>query len=127
MKQHPVIGHALCGTLRSLEAVCPIVRHHHERRDGRGYPDGLRGAQVPLLAQVVSVVDVFDALTTDRPYRKAMGPATAYEMMLDEARRGWCDEELVRQFIDLHPTVTDAREDEETVRSDDQSPPPPLN
>ena len=114
MKQHPVIGDALCGTLRSLESVRPIVRHHHERLDGRGYPDGLSGDGIPLLAQIVSVVDVFDALTTDRPYRKAIRVPTAYQMLLDESRQGWCAEELVRQFIELHRAqVATGRDDEE--------------
>ncbi|HEY0876447.1 MAG TPA: HD domain-containing phosphohydrolase [Vicinamibacterales bacterium] len=102
MKQHPVIGDALCATLRSLEAVRPIVRHHHERIDGRGYPDGLSGEQVPLLAQVVSVVDVFDALTTDRPYRKALHPDAAYRLLLEQARGGWCPVHLVERFIAVH-------------------------
>jgi putative two-component system response regulator len=85
MKQHPVIGDALCRTVRSLEPVRPIVRHHHERVDGRGYPDGLTGDRIPLLARIVSVVDIFDALTTDRPYRKAFAHEVAYEMMRDDA------------------------------------------
>src|SRR5436305_502628 len=80
----------------------PIVRHHHERIDGRGYPDHLRGGQIPLLAQIVSVVDVFDALTTDRPYRKALSTDVAYEMMRDDAASGWCATALVEAFIDLH-------------------------
>jgi putative two-component system response regulator len=102
MKQHPAIGDELCRTARSFEAVRPIVRHHHERIDGRGYPDGLAGDDIPFLAQIVSVVDVFDALTTDRPYRKALSTATAYTMMRDDARGGWCPEALVAEFIDLH-------------------------
>jgi putative two-component system response regulator len=102
MKRHPVIGDDLCGTVRSFDAVRPIVRHHHERTDGLGYPDGLAGDQIPLLAHIVSVVDVFDALTTDRPYRKALSTATAYKMMRDEACDGWCPETLVATFIDLH-------------------------
>jgi putative two-component system response regulator len=102
MKQHPAIGDELCRTARSFEAVRPIVRHHHERIDGRGYPDGLAGDDIPFLAQIVSVVDVFDALTTDRPYRKALSTATAYKMMRDDARGGWCPEALVAEFIDLH-------------------------
>src|SRR5690606_37002025 len=61
MRMHPVVGDQLCGNLRSLARVRPIVRHHHERLDGSGYPDGLRGDRIPLLAQIVSVVDVFDA------------------------------------------------------------------
>jgi putative two-component system response regulator len=70
--------------------------------DGRGYPDGLRGDAVPLLAQVVSVVDVFDALTTDRLYRKALPVRTAYQMLREQSRGGWCQMSLVDCFIDLH-------------------------
>jgi putative two-component system response regulator len=102
MKQHPVIGDQLCGTVRSLDRVRPIVRHHHERLDGRGYPDRLDGASIPLLAQIVAVVDVFDALTTDRPYRSALPTITAYKMMRADARSGWCHASLVDAFIELH-------------------------
>jgi putative two-component system response regulator len=102
MKRHSAIGDDLCRTVRSFEAVRPIVRHHHERVDGRGYPDGLAGDRFPLLAQIVSIVDVFDALTTDRPYRKALPTTTAYRMMRDDARGGWCQENMVAIFIDLH-------------------------
>ena len=102
MKRHPAIGDDLCSTVRSFESVRPLVRHHHERLDGCGYPDGLAGDQVPLLAQIVSVVDVFDALTTNRPYRQALATSTAYRIMRDDARGGWCREDLVETFIDLH-------------------------
>src|SRR6476659_412329 len=83
MREHPVVGDALCSGLRSLNAVRPIVRHHHERLDGSGYPDGLRNAQVPLLAQIVSIVDVYDALTTERPYRNARPREEAFEVLSD--------------------------------------------
>src|SRR5262249_45278068 len=102
MKTHTVIGDELCSTVRSLERVRPIVRHHHERLDGGGYPDSLSGDDIPLLAQIVSVVDIFDALTTDRPYRTALPVATAYAMLREHARRGWCHASLVDCFIDLH-------------------------
>jgi len=102
MRQHPVIGDNLCRTVKSLERVRPIVRSHHERTDGRGYPDGLTGEEIPHLAQVVGVVDVFDAITTNRPYRKAMLPEEAYKIMLADASDGWCPVELVTAFIDLH-------------------------
>ena len=102
MKQHPAVGDELCRTVRSFDAVRPIVRWHHERLDGRGYPDGLAGDAIPLLAQIVSVVDVFDALTTDRPYRGALPIEVAYGMLGHEARGGWCPEHLVDSFIDLH-------------------------
>jgi putative two-component system response regulator len=102
MQRHPVIGDELCSTLRSLDRVRPIVRHHHERLDGGGYPDGLSGDQVPLLAQIVRIVDVFDALTTDRPYRPALPVAVAYKMLLADAEAGWCAVDLVKRFIEVH-------------------------
>jgi putative two-component system response regulator len=102
MKRHAAIGDELIATVRSLDYVRPIVRHHHERLDGRGYPDGLRGDAIPLLAQIVSVVDVFDALTTDRLYRKALSVPMAYQMLRDQARGGWCHLSIVDCFIDLH-------------------------
>jgi putative two-component system response regulator len=102
MRQHPVIGDNLCRTVRSLERVRPIVRSHHERSDGRGYPDGLVGKEIPLLAHIVAVVDVFDALTTTRPYRDAMSTDVAYKIMLADAESGWCPKKLVSTFIQLH-------------------------
>ena len=76
IKQHPIIGDRLCGEMRSLRQVRPIVRHHHERLDGSGYPDGLKGDAIPLVAQIMGIVDVYDALTTDRPYKKSGDPRT---------------------------------------------------
>ncbi len=102
MKRHAEIGDSLLAMVRSLDRVRPIVRHHHERIDGQGYPDGLRGDAIPLLAQIVSVVDVFDALTTDRLYRRALPIATAYKMLHDKARGGWCPASVVDCFIELH-------------------------
>jgi putative two-component system response regulator len=101
MKRHTVIGDRLCGELRSLHRVRPIVRSHHERLDGSGYPDGLQGSGVPLLAQITGVVDVFDALTTARPYKRALPAERAYEELLLEAERGWRDRELVQSLIGL--------------------------
>ena len=98
MKQHPAIGDHLCSELRSLQAVRPIVRHHHERLDGSGYPDGLRGSAVPLLAQIIGVVDVYDALTTTRPYRRALTHGDAFEVLFEEVTRGWRDASLVGEF-----------------------------
>ncbi len=101
MKEHTVIGDRLCGELRSLRRVRPIVRHHHERQDGSGYPDALRGGAVPLLAQIMGVVDVFDALTTPRPYKEALPVDQADAMLLAEVERGWRDRDLVETFIRL--------------------------
>jgi putative two-component system response regulator len=106
MKCHPAIGDDLCRTVRSFDAVRPIVRHHHERLDGTGYPDGLAGDQIPVLAQIVTVADVFDALTTERPYRKAMSKTAAFTLMRQEAHEGAYSMDLVQRLAELrgeHP------------------------
>ena len=100
MQQHTTIGDRLCGALRSLRMVRPIVRHHHERLDGSGYPDALRGDAVPLLAQIMSIVDAFDAMTTARPYTAARPAAWAAEELRREAARGWRRLDLVDTFLD---------------------------
>jgi putative two-component system response regulator len=101
MREHPVVGDALCAGFRSLQAVRPIVRHHHERLDGSGYPDGLKSAEVPLLAQIVGIVDVFDALTTTRPYRSPLSGDAALNVVSDEASKGWRDRSLVDAFAHI--------------------------
>jgi cyclic di-GMP phosphodiesterase len=103
MKEHAVIGERLCGDLRALQYVRPIVRHHHEHLDGSGYPDGLRGDEVPLLAQIIGIVDVYDAITTNRPYRSARSSETAFAALRDEVRRGWRNRDLVETFIVTAP------------------------
>ena len=97
IKSHPVIGEQILGPLEFLKEVRPIVRHHHERWDGRGYPDGLQGGQIPPLAAVLSIVDAFDALTSDRPYRQGMPETKALEILRDGAGTQW-DPDLVRRF-----------------------------
>ena len=79
----------------------PIVRHHHERRDGSGYPDGLRGDSIPLLAQIIGIVDVYDALTTARSYKSALTGASAYAALRGDVARGRLDARLVEAFIDF--------------------------
>jgi putative two-component system response regulator len=101
VQQHPLIGDRLCGELRSLRRVRPIVRHHHERLDGTGYPDGLKGDAVPLLAQIMGIVDVYDAITTDRPYKPAASPEHAFGELHEEVRKGWRRADLVQAFIGL--------------------------
>ena len=99
MKAHAVIGERLCGELHSLAAVRPIVRHHHERRDGTGYPDGLHGDEIPLLAQIIAIVDEFDAITTTRPYRAALSQNFAFDELTREAAAGIHSAELVVAFM----------------------------
>ena len=101
MQQHTIIGDDLCSELRLLEDVRPIVRHHHERPDGTGYPDQLKGEAVPLLARILSIVDVFDALTTERPYKPALTPERAFRELRQEALNGWKFPALVEEFIVL--------------------------
>ena len=101
MKSHTVIGDQLCGQSRLLGRIRPIVRHHHERLDGSGYPDALEGDDIPLLAQIIGIVDVFDALTTDRPYKPASTVRAAHEELRREASRGWRHPDLLDVFIRL--------------------------
>src|SRR5437588_1240457 len=98
MEQHTIEGERICAPLRSFRNVLPIIRHHHEKQDGSGYPDGLKGEQVPLTARILQVTDVYDALTTDRPYRKALSQEKAFEMIREEAKRGWWDVAVVSVF-----------------------------
>jgi putative two-component system response regulator len=102
IQQHPIIGDRLCGELRSLRQVRPIVRHHHERLDGSGYPDGLQGDAIPLLAQIMGIVDVYDAITTIRPYKSAATADHAYMELLQEVKQGWRRKDLVDTFIALN-------------------------
>lgn len=99
MKQHPATGENICRPLRSLRGVLPIIRHHHEHMDGSGYPDGLQGEEIPLLARILQVVDVYDALRTVRPYKPALGFVETREEMLQQARFGLLDMNLVREFL----------------------------
>jgi putative two-component system response regulator len=100
MKRHPVIGDSLCAPLQSLRHVRPIVRSHHERLDGSGYPDALRGDDVPVLAQIVGIVDVFDALTSERPYRVALCQEEASQYLLSQVTQGKFARGYVDAFLD---------------------------
>ena len=102
MEEHPVTGERICAPLRSFKAVLTVIRHHHEKLDGSGYPDGLKGDEIPLSARILSVVDVYDALTTDRPYRSALTPDHAFSIMREEVGRGWWDGRLVDEFERLN-------------------------
>ena len=97
MRRHPEIGDTLCAPLQSLRSVRPIILCHHERLDGSGYPEGLRGDDVPLLAQIVGIVDVYDALTSQRPYRAALRPEDAVRHLIGEAEAG----RFARPFVDV--------------------------
>ncbi|MBI4460426.1 MAG: HD domain-containing protein, partial [Acidobacteria bacterium] len=96
--EHPVIGEQICKPLRSFRLVLPIIRHHHEKYNGSGYPDRLQADGIPLTARVLQIVDVYDALTTERPYKRALTPREALEVMRDEVERGWWDLLIFLEF-----------------------------
>ena len=98
MQQHPVLGEQIVSPLRATAALLPIIRHHHERMDGNGYPDGLSGDQIPLGARIVAIADAYDAMTSLRPYRSALSPARAVATLQGGAGRQW-DGQLVDLFI----------------------------
>ena len=95
VKSHPSLGDAFCANLRSLQAVRPIIRWHHERVDGSGYPDGLRGNDIPVVAQIVGVVEMYEALTSPRPYQERCKPADALVLLRRHADRGWLSGRVV--------------------------------
>jgi len=101
MRKHSVVGERICAPLRTFRLVTPIIRHHHEKRDGSGYPDRLRGEEIPLTARILQLADVYDALTTDRPYRTAIPSEQALQIMDDEAKLGWWDQELFDRFREM--------------------------
>jgi putative two-component system response regulator len=101
MRKHPVVGEEICTPLRTFRLVLPIIRHHHERHDGSGYPDGLRGSQIPTTAAILQLADVYDALTTDRPYRRASSSDVGLRIMHEECERGWWDRNLLDAFTEI--------------------------
>ena len=101
MKKHTIIGENICRPMKSLRMVLPVIRSHHEHWNGSGYPDGLRGHDIPLLARILQVVDVYDALRTERPHKPALGHDESRSTMEEEAGAGLWDRELVREFFKM--------------------------
>jgi HD-GYP domain-containing protein (c-di-GMP phosphodiesterase class II) len=104
MRAHPIIGESIVKPLASAADILPIIRHHHERFDGGGYPDGLSGHRIPLLARIVSVCDAYDALASDRPYRARRQPQEAIETLMRGAGQQW-DRELVSLLLSELPAI----------------------
>jgi putative two-component system response regulator len=98
IREHSAVGERICAPLKSFRFVLPIIRHHHEKLDGSGYPDGLRGEAIPVTARVLQIVDVYDALTTDRPYKKAFSITDALKTMQEEVNKGWWDPLIFGEF-----------------------------
>jgi len=101
MERHTVIGEKLCRPVKSMSAVLPLIRHHHEHYDGTGYPDGLEGASIPLVVRVLQVVDAYDALRSDRPYREAMPADEAVDVLHAETERGKWDPSVMEVAIPI--------------------------
>ena len=98
MQRHPAVGHDLLAPMKTLARAMPIVLHHHERLDGSGYPDGVSGDQIPTMVRIVTLADVYDGLTSLRPYREPFASGEALDELEAEGRRGWVDSALVEEF-----------------------------
>ena len=106
IREHPVVGERICAPLKSFRLVIPIIRHHHEKLDGSGYPDGLHGDAIPITARILQIADVYDALTTERPYKRAFSIADALQTMKEEVAKGWWDPHIFEQFERLVKSST---------------------
>ncbi len=103
IRSHPEQGYEICKSLKSLKAVLPVIRYHHERFDGKGWPEGLKGLDIPLYARICSITDAYDAMTSDRSYRRGMTPLQAAAILERELLSGQWDPELTEIFIkELH-------------------------
>jgi putative two-component system response regulator len=120
MNKHPIIGERICEPLKSLRHLLPIIRWHHEKLDGSGYPDGLKGSAFPVPAQILQLADIYDAITTDRPYHRARTRASAVEFLHGEANKNWRDHELVKLIGIATENLNLGRTREEDI------PPPPA-
>jgi len=101
IRSHPDRGEKICKPLNSMQTALSIIRYHHEKLDGSGYPDGLKGEQVPNVARIMAIVDVYDALTTTRSYRAALTPDVAFSILEEESRKGWWDPDILDAFRDM--------------------------
>ena len=101
MQVHAIVGERICQPLRSIRYLLPVIRHHHEKFNGTGYPDGLRGEAIPITARIVGIVDMYDALITDRPYRPRLSREGAFGILQAGAGDGTLDPELVASFITM--------------------------
>jgi putative two-component system response regulator len=107
MNTHPEIGENICKPLKSFGPVLPLIRHHHERLDGSGYPDGLKNGDIAIAIQILTMVDIYDALTSARPYREALSSPQAFGIIDEEVKRGWRDRSLARELEALIMNTND--------------------
>jgi response regulator RpfG family c-di-GMP phosphodiesterase len=101
MRTHPIKGYEIASQIDILKPTMPCIRNHHERWDGKGYPDGLKGEDIPLSARIVAIADAYDAMSTDRPYKKAL-PVAECERLLRKNAGSMYDPHLVELFVERH-------------------------
>jgi len=101
MKRHPVLGCEICGKLRTMHDALPLIRHHHERLDGSGYPDGIRGEALSPLTRIISIVDIYDALRSQRSYKEAFTVDKSFEILWQEVEKGWWDRNVLKAWETL--------------------------
>ena len=107
IQEHPIVGHDLLSPMKTMRKTLPVVYHHYEKLDGSGYPDGIYGSAIPLTVRIVTVADIFDALTSARAYREALPVEKAYEILRDGIQKGWWDADV---FEALQGVVAEAEE-----------------
>lgn len=105
IRSHPDRGEKICIPLNSIKSSLSIIRHHHERMDGSGYPDKLSGDKIPLTARIMAIVDIYDALTSNRSYRAALPQEKAISILENESAKGWWDKAILAEFKKLVLTV----------------------
>ncbi|MDJ0583179.1 HD domain-containing phosphohydrolase [Crocosphaera sp.] len=99
IKNHVLVGEEICKPMQNRRGIAQIIRHHHERWDGSGYPDGLIGESIPKLAQIFQILDIYEALTSERPYKQPYTSQEALNIIKQEAEKGWRNVKLVQQFF----------------------------
>jgi putative two-component system response regulator len=117
IKQHPMEGTRIVEPLRSVRETIPLIRWHHERLDGNGYPDGLFGGAIPLMVRILAVADVFDAVSSERPYRPALPLAACLDILQTNAAGGGLDPELVRCFCEMQAAPSEGGENSGSTAS----------
>ncbi|MDP1758553.1 MAG: HD domain-containing phosphohydrolase, partial [Thermodesulfovibrionales bacterium] len=101
IEQHTIIGEKICRPLNSLSVILPVIKYHHERWDGEGFPDGLKGEQIPVMVRILSIVDTFDAMVSERPYRRPISTEKALKKMEEEKNSGQWDPILLERFVEM--------------------------
>lgn len=101
MKQHVIIGEQLCKPFKALQDTVDIIKYHHEAWDGSGYPDGLAGDKIPLLARIFQIIDIYDALISKRPYKESLPEEVTIKILKEESKKGLRDTKLVKEFVSL--------------------------